>query len=874
MSIPPPLAAEVPRANVDRVLSEASRLPVTVVTAGPGWGKTTTVAGWARRVREQEGDAVAWFTLRATDDTPAAFWEAVLTALRASGSLPYGHPLSRLSAAGGFNAEILLALLRGLDALPGPVILVLDDFHLITDDAVMTVLADLVSRPTQVHLVLLTRVDPPLPLHRLRLAGVLAEVSAADLAFDTGDVRRLAAAAESLDLTEADLDEVLARTEGWPAGVRLATMFLAREGADPGLQRFGGSDRSVAEYLVAEVLDRNLSEVRQFLLRTSVVELISGDLADAIVPGGGGHARLTELVRANQFIACVNPERTVFRYHPLLRDLLVHSLQHGDPVAFHEANRAAASWLVANGHPVRGLGHAIAAEDWDLAAHAYFEASASMVGVEGTAVVEHLRAIPFASLAPSAALELCAAGLEYGLGHFDAMEQHLVETRRLLVAGDQLPPVALAFMENLAGASARARGEDAAVAIAAAAALEQVSRSVPGSAAEAQRLIATTQSAIALLRAGDVVGARARLTTVVHDSFDGDVGLMLLGARAQLAWCDLVEGGLDEAIARAREVLDDATARGWTTQLQVRPAYLALAVARMLRGELEAADRILLEALAADLIGLEAWPTITLYLAQASVAVARRRPRAAAAAMASARAVMRDRPVSPSLADTVTRVITEVALLTGTEDGHLPTADVEALTATGWSARARAALHRGDLPGALRAAERVLQAPESGLLDDRVATIEATICAALVAQEQMRPADAARITSEALALAAERGILRPFLVCDPGDMARLLRTTTALRDGAAVRDAVLARLGDAGQTAAFPEPEPLLEPLTERELAVLAQLPTMRTNEEIARDFYVSVNTVKSHLTHLYRKLGVGNRREAVRRARELGLLP
>lgn len=874
MSLPPPLPAEVPRENVHRALAAASRLPLTIVSAGPGWGKTTTVAHWARQARADSGESVAWLTLRSTDDSIASFWDAVLTALRVSGSVPDGHPLAHLSPEGGITPEFTLALNRGLDALQGPVTLVLDDFHVISDADVVTAVTHLVSRQTPVRLILLTRVDPPMPMHRLRLAGVLAEVNAADLAFDADAVRQLAAATESLELEEDDLDEVLARTEGWPAGVRLATMFLGREGVAAGLGRFGGSDKSVAEYLVAEVLNRNSPEVREFLLRTSVVELISGDLADAIVPGGRGHHRLTELVQANQFIACVNPERTVFRYHPLLRDLLLHSLQHEDPVEFRAANRAAAAWFIAKGHPVRALEHAVASEDWDLAADAFFDASPSLVGLHGRAVVEHLRTIPFPSLSPTAALELCAAGLAYGSGHFESMASHLAEASRLHEQGSALPPLGLAFMELLTCATARARGDDAAIDEAAAAALTHASHAAPSAAADSLRLLAMTQAGVARVRTGDVPAARGLLTTVVRESPSGDVELMRLGARSQLAWCDLVDGRLDSAIAESRRVIDDARGRGWASQLQIRPAYLSLGVAQLLQGDFEPSDRVLAEGVAAHSNGAEAWPTIALHLAQASVAVSRARPRAATSALAHARAAIGDRRVSPALADTLTRVAAEVAILTRADEDHSGTEVGSVISATGWSAQARIALHRGDIDRALEAAHRVPREHGSETLDDRVAAIEAAICEAVAAALRGRPAQAAHIMGEALSLAAPGRIVRPFLTIDSAVVRQIASATPATGEALELRNGVLERLAGTVETSHLPEPELLIEPLTERELAVLAALPTMRTNEEIAQDFYVSVNTIKSHLTHLYRKLGVTNRRDAVRRARELALLP
>ena len=872
-SIPPALAGEVPRPVVDRVLSDASRLPLTIVTAGPGWGKTTAVASWARRLRDEAGGAVAWLTLRPADDTPAAFWCELIRAVNGSGSVPEDNPLRLLSTAGGVNSEVLLAIFRGLDALPQPIVLVLDDFHVVSSAEVLADLIDLVSLRTRAHIVLVTRVDPPIALHRLRLAGDLVEVNSSDLAFDARDVRRLAAGSEALELTDSGLEEVLARTEGWPAGVRLAAMYLARVGADAGLERFGGTDRSVAEYLVAEVLLRNSPEVRDFLLRTSVVELVSGELADAIAPGGQGHTRLASLVEANQFIVSVNAEGTVFRYHPLLRDLLVHTLRLENSSAFREAHVAAASWFLTHRKPVRAMGHAVAAEDWELAATAFFEASPGVVGARSTDLVEHLRAIPYASLEPCAARELCAAALEFCQGHFSAMEEHVQASRRLLSEGDQLPPVALAFLENLACAAARARGDEDSVAAAAQAALEQVSATAPAPAAEGNRLIATTQYAVALLRAGDIAGARARLMGVVRDTPRGDVELMLLGTRAHLAWCDFAEGDLDSAIARAGAVIEDAVVRGWTSQMQLRFAYLPLALAQMLRGEFDSADRHLAAGLAADANGVEAWPATVLHLAQACVAVSRRRPRAATAAFQTALAMQRDHPVSAALADTWTRVSAEVAMLTGGRGRAIVLGDGAPMSATGWSTQARLALHRGDLDGAQNAASRVPRSPDPGTVDDLIAAIEAAICDARVARKQGRPIQAAHSLGEALRTAAPQLILRPFLGPDCGDLSALLRATAVNGDAAVLRDSALLRLGDAGEMSSRPEVEPLIEPLTERELAVLAELPTMRTNEEIAQDFYVSVNTIKSHLSHLYRKLGVGTRRDAVRRARDLGLL-
>ncbi len=860
---------------MDRLLDEASKGPLTIVTAGPGWGKTTSVASWVRR-RTADAGRATWLTLAPGDDSPASFWDSVLTAIADSGGLPPQHSLSLVSTAGGMTDGVLLALLRGMGRLPTPLLLVLDDFHLISDETVMSALTDLVAYQDQVRVVLLTRVDPPLPLHRLRLSGAVAEVSASALAFGAAEVVDLATGAESLDLSPAEVQEVLARTEGWPTGVRLATMYLSRPGAGPNLEHFGGTDKSVAEYLVAEVLEGNTAEVRNFLLRTSIVDVVSGSLANALVPDGNGRARLESLEHANQFVVCVNPERTLFRYHPLLRDLLIHRLRRDIPEEYHQLHRSAADWYRAHGDPVRALRHAVSAADWPLAAEAFVEASSALVGPDGPSVRRLLQGVPFGSLPSSAALELCAAGLEYLSGHFHAMDSHVSRARRLLQSGDVLTPLSLALLENFACVVARARGDERAVALTAGAALAQVAKAQPGRAADALRSISAAQNAVALIRAGRAGAARAHLLSVVRDETSADVPLTVMSVRGHLAWCDLVEGDLYGAHAAARAVVDDAGTRGWSSQLQSRFAFITLAMAEMLWGNAQEADRQVAAGLAADVNGVEVWPSVALGLTQAAIAVSRKRPRAAEAALETVREALSGQPVSPSLADLLIRVEADVALLTGVpRGGAAPGLGHEAASPSSWSSAARLALMSGDLDAAQAAALRAERRTDSKHLDDILAAVEAALVLALVADLHGRRQEALAAVGRAVELAEGQGLVRPFLVTGSNRIAGLLSGVPVTARNDALVKAVLERL-DAGDQpgGAGLEPEPLLERLTEREMAVLGELPTMRSNDEIAAEFYVSVNTVKSHLKHLYVKLGVTNRREAVRRAREIGLIP
>ncbi|MFZ0529913.1 MAG: hypothetical protein WAL91_05190, partial [Propionicimonas sp.] len=362
MRVPVPSLGTIPRPGVSRLLDAATTRRLTVVSAGPGWGKSTAVAHWLVSDRSQRDVPVAWLTLAAIDNHPEAFWQDVLGAIRASGALPAGHPLSHASTAGGVPAEVLATLHQGLDALPGPLLLVLDDFHLIDDATVIEAVQRLIDHDSPLRLILLSRIDPTLALYRLRLAGQVAELTSLELAFGPGDVERMGRAS-SLTLTSEDVDQLLVHTEGWPAGVRLATLYLSRPGRHHEITQFAGTERSVSEYLLAEVLEANTPQTQDFLLRTAVAGRLTGDLAEAIVPGSRGQAVLELLERSNQFVTALGADRVWFRYHPLLRDMLVHNLRRDDPPTFAAAHRATATWL-ATRDPLAALDHSAAADDW------------------------------------------------------------------------------------------------------------------------------------------------------------------------------------------------------------------------------------------------------------------------------------------------------------------------------------------------------------------------------------------------------------------------------------------------------------------------------------------------------------------------------
>jgi LuxR family maltose regulon positive regulatory protein len=398
----------------------------------------------------------------------------------------------------------------------------------------------------------------------------------------------------------------------------------------------------------------------------------------------------------------------------------------------------------------------------------------------------------------------------------------------------------------------------------------------PFPAADSYRAIAAHNRGVGLLWTGHTPEARTALEQVEILDPVSDIEITRITARGHLAMCHLIEARLDEAQLLAEEVVESATARGWSSMFYIRPAHWTLATARLLRGDAQGADRAVTAGVAADMGGVEPAPLLALTITQGLTAVSLGRPRAADQAAARIRAQLTGWTAPDYLAAEAVRLMTEIALVTG-HSGELThpgpgSAESTRSSATGHASRARMLLATGDLSGARAAAQQATSGTDNATIADLVAQVEAWIVLAHVADRRRLRAEAVVALGNAIDLARPGGLVRPFHVAEPG-ISPLLNE---LHPGGASTDAftagLVSRLARGGPAA--PEPQPLIEPLTARELAVLAELPTMKSNSEIATESYVSVNTVKAHLKGAYRKLDVSNRRDAVRRARDLGLIP
>jgi len=359
--IPAARGGIVPRGALLGLLGRAER--VTQVSAPAGSGKTFLLRAW---IAAALTDSAAWAPVQREERDPQRFWISVLNALRrtVAGSTLV-RPLTAVPDLDGW--AVVEGLLTDLEPLRERVWLVIDDAHELSSAEALRQLEVLLMRaPPELRFVLATRHDMRLGLHRLRLEGELTEIRAASLRFTLDEARALFAAS-GVELPESALTPLHARTEGWAAGLRLAALSLARH-PDPErfAAEFSGSERTVAEYLLAEVLERQNEEVRRLLLRTSVLERVSGELADLLTGGSNGERILQDLEDAGAFVVSLDGRRSWFRYHRLFADLLQLELRRSEPGQLPALHVAAADWYTAHGYPAEAVRHAEATQDWDL----------------------------------------------------------------------------------------------------------------------------------------------------------------------------------------------------------------------------------------------------------------------------------------------------------------------------------------------------------------------------------------------------------------------------------------------------------------------------------------------------------------------------
>ncbi len=867
--IPPPALRLAPRPRLIERLAEGARRRLTLIAAPAGFGKTTLVSSWVASLPAEKGPRVAWLALEGEEDDLARFLTYVVAALRTVAPGAGAGVLEMLQSGRPNTPQALAAaLVNEMATLPCEIVLVLDDLHAVESAAVDEVLAFVLDHlPPQLHLVFTTRSDPHLPLARLRARDQLAEIRAADLRFTLSEASDFLTRAVGLELPPESIAALEARTEGWIAGLQLAALSLEgrRAAGAAGLaafiDSFTGSHRFVLDYLVEEVLNQQPAPVQRFLLRTSILERLCGPLCDAVVrdPATPGQATLEAVERANLFVMPLDNARHWYRYHQLFAELLRQRLAQAPDLDVDDAHRRASAWYEANGLAVEAFHHAVAANDTGRAAR-LVAGQGMPLYLQGAAapVLDWLAALPQTELDAQPALwVMWASALTMTGAQSSMVEEKLAAAEAALsgVAAGEEP-------RDLAGQIAAIRAmlavpqNDVETIIAQAQRARELLR--------ADNLAMRTTTAWSLGYAYQIRGERAAAGLAYAEAIDvaqASGNLMVeLGATTCLGQIREAEGDLHAAEGIYRRVLEMVGDPPWPVACE---AYLGLARLHYEWNELETAqgfgERGL--ALALQIENVDTPAACGIFLARLHLACGDMQ--AATAALAQAEAIARRHGFEHQMG-AIMAMRVRLLLRQGqvAEAAHLAAADDDA------SSHARVLLVQGDAAAALAAIEAWRRTAERRQwADERLAAL---VLQAVAHAAAGATGEAVQVLGEALAAGEAGGHVRVFV--DEGEpMARLLREVAAAGRHASYAHRLLAALGAGAARVA--SPQPLVEPLSERELEVLRLLATELSGPEIARKLHVSLNTLRTHTKNIYSKLDANSRLGAVHRAEALGLL-
>jgi LuxR family transcriptional regulator, maltose regulon positive regulatory protein len=883
------------RPRLSERLDRAARSRLTLVSAPAGFGKTTLLTEWLARA-PGGGRAVAWVSLDDRDNDPATFWTYVVTALQGVTAAGAGA-LDLLRSSQPPTEAALISLLNDLHELPLDVVLVLDDYHVVESREIHDGIAFLLEHlPAQLHLLLATRADPPLPLGRLRAGGELVEVRSADLRFTRAEAAAYLAGPMGLALAPDDVATLVERTEGWAAALQLAGLSL-QDRDDPGaaVAEFAGDDRFIVDYLAEEVLARQPADVRDFLLQTSVLDRLTGPLCDAVTGQAGGAARLVALERANLFLVPLDDHRQWYRYHHLFADVLRTHLLEQQPDRVAELHRRAGAWFEDHGDPAAAIRHALAGHDYEAAADLMELAMPAMSRERREAeFAVWVRAVPDDVVRVRPVLGIAFVGALAQVSDFTTVHKRLSEIDSSLRPDGgpwpEQPPPGLVVLDEDGYRSLPARVELYRAALALAHGELDLTvthaRAALSLAPPQDDLIRAAAGALAGLASwatGDLAGAHAAYTESV-------AGLAGVGHLADVLGCTVTlgdirrtQGRLRDALHTYQEALELVAGEPGAPLRGTADMHVGIAAVLLERDDLPAAaEHLEISRRLGEHLGLPQNPY------RSRVVLARLRQAEGDLGAALELLDEADRVYNGDYSPNV-QPVPAVRTRLRVRRHELDSADAWAhqrqLSAEDELTYLREYEHvtlarlllarsaqgaRRDLDDAIGLLDRLLRAAEEGRRGGTV--IEVLLLQALAQQACGDASAALSALSRAVTLAEPEGYIRLFAEEGP-PVAALLRQLA--KDDRVPRGYVR-RLLAATTTGpgSSPSGQPLVEPLSDRELDVLRLLATELDGPDIARQLTVSVNTLRTHTKHIYAKLGVTSRRAAVLRGQALRLLP
>jgi LuxR family transcriptional regulator, maltose regulon positive regulatory protein len=910
VQIPPARARLVPRPRLTTRLDEGLHGKLILISATAGSGKTTLLEAWHRTAAGRRRP-LAWLSLDASDSDWRRFWSYLIAALQTvtpdlgtSVMLSlHSIPLPEFAAASNEHARresILTALLNELTALPQDLVLVLDDYHVIESSLIHESLAFFIDRlPDRLHLVIATREDPPLPLARWRVRDQLAEIRAADLQFTALETAAFCREVMQVPVTETEVHLLEERTEGWVAGLQMAALSLREHArAMEFIAAFHGSHRFILDYLSEEVLNRQPQDIQTFLLSTAVLDRMNAELCNAVTGRADSQALLERLDAANLFVVPLDDERSWYRYHRLFADLLRHQLQRAQADRLPEIHRRASCWFEGADLMAEAIQHAVAAHDLERAADLIEQATRRtwmpwMYDEIGT-TVSALEALPTNLVYARPRLCLAYAWAHLVFGRIDRVEEYLQAATQAVGS----PPYLLQAQAILSEVTvlrtfvASTRGEVASTIELARQAID----TLPVTEQLLRSIVYWSLGNAYALRADMLSAQQAQHEALAISRTVGNhaVALMALNQLAEIK-CSL--GQLRAGVRMLRETLELAQnwggehffllGRTWWTLALVHYEWSDLAQAEdclnhsihistrwnYLRG-LASAYGLL--ALVKQAQGDSAGACEMMHQAQQTAQESRNQMAVASYLTNQLWLWSAQGDLAPAM-----QWIQEHAAEWSDQNSHLHFVAGSAI------ARALIEFSRQQadstwLPKAQQLLQqRLQQAETTGMLYD---VVELLPLCSLGDHIQGRTAQALQLIKRALILAEPESYVRMFVDCGVllAELLLIGLQNQAFREPPL--QAYVARLLahfkiPATNTPPFPavvpsDAEGVIEPLTERELEVLQLLATGASDQIIADQLVLSKTTVKTHLRNIYGKLQVGNRTQAIARARVLHLLP
>src|SRR5215210_6720196 len=868
---------------------------LTLLSAPAGFGKTALLSAWRMRHASEERP-IGWFSLDESDNDAARFWAYAIAALQRVRAGIGEHALTLLDLPQTPIEAVLSSLVNDLAEMPHDLALVFDDYHLVEAEPIHVAVGFLLEHmPPQMHLIISGRADPPLALARLRARGQLTELRAADLRFTLEEATAFFNDIMELSLSEEDARALEVRTEGWVAGLQLAALSMReQEDVSEFISTFTGSNRHVLDYLTEEVLGRQPEPLKAFLLRTSILNRLNGELCDAVVGGDGAQETLEILERTNFFVVALDEERHWYRYHHLFSEALRHRLRMMQPDQIPELHRRAAEWHEDHGFVEDAIKHALAMDDTERAARLDEQNTAAVVmRTEGATLLRWLEALPEELVRSRPRLSVAYAIAALFGGRLDDVEPLLRDAERSLGGSSETSSVKLmddesvGWLADVPSCMAIIRGD-----------LARMRGDVPRAIELSRQALAHLPEDSTYLRSkaiwnlgisswtrGDLMTAEqafGKLTTEVRTTSNAYLRLLAAYGLGRLR---VVQGRLLEAEKAYRWALRPEIGKG-KPQLPVAGwAYLGMGELLREWNDLDAATRYLMEGLELGKWVGAAGPLAITYTALARVKQAQGEANGALEAIDMARKNAQDfqvhDPLNPLAANlarvqlaqgdvaATVRWVRERKL--GVDDELNYMREIEHLVL----ARVLIAQDRPD--DALRLLGRLLSAAHAAGRMGSV--IEILVLQALLLQAEGHTARAVRILGDALSLAEPEGYRRIF-VDEGAPIAALLRRVSSAGNSPKYVDTLLATLRQHAEDPRLPtetsiskDVQLLSEPLSERELEVLRLIASGLSNREIAQELFVTPGTTKRHVHNIYRKLEVRSRTQAIARARDLGLI-